>query len=1540
MKNLTRSLFISLFFVLFSNNTYGQLSAGDIAFLQYNADGTGTTIKFVALVDIPDGEIIYFTDNGWKSSGTFRTGEGTVTWTAPPGGVSCGTVVSFNEGSMSLSTSGDQILAYQGSASNPTFIAAIQMNEDYWDNDATSSNTSAIPSGLTDGVNCLHISPEVDNAKFNENEIPSGGATKSQLLSLINDGSNWTTHNSTGQNFTLSNITVTDCGSTTNEPEIAVKGNGTVISSGDTTPEVADDTDFGDVTVGQTVSHTFTIENSGDVDLTLTGNPLVSISGTHASDFTVTQNPTTPITSGSSTTFTISFTPSTNGIREATVSIDNNDSNENPYTFAIQGTGVYSNETDIVSNGNEATVVSSLINDSSITSTSEGIEVWQFTIRDGGSDGIDDDNKPTIVTDITFTQASGNAMNDWDDAILACALFDGNTLIDNSPTITNNQIQFTGLNFNVPDDSSKTLSLRISVQTSPNDSGNNLDGDDFVFQISQGNVSADSNGSQFDNFSLVKSINGENVFEVIATDLQFIQQPSNTGVNSVMVPNPEVAATDIHGNIDLDFSGNISITSTGTMSNSPQTETANNGIATFNNIVHTVVATNLFLSATAGTLNGTTSTSFDILLQTVLTPGDLAILAVNTNLDEGEDQIVFVCFKDILPGTKFYLTDNGYEREHPNKWGGTEGVIAITRTNSTLPKGTIIVLESNNGNVTSPSHFDIYTCGSLDTNWTKEALSGISIGGFNLNSDDDIWILQGGTWTNDTDHHSTYDGNVLYGWTESGWDSGVGDGTDGTKWSNLYPGLKCFTTVAPIGNGKVKFNDPNDPDFSSTNNTQLDWIALINNTDNWDAYTDNADYNSNGFDYKGDNNCPQLTITTETAQAGHWNGKKDANWFNCFNWDTLMVPDETVDVHILSTADNEAVIDANAADADLYGNIAKTKNLTIKDGIWVELLNATDTLKVYGDFILESGASLDMDGSSSTQDGTLILYGNWTNQATEADFYEGQGTVSFVGSSPQTVSVNGGTDTEKFYNLTINNPQGVVFASGNIHAEGNLTIQNSPSITITDNHYMLAGKNLINDTNILITNQASLVQTDDNGSIGGTGTFQLDKTSLAIDEETDYVYWSIPIQSSGFSLGDIVANSWGYYRYDPTNFATNNTVWIWLASSFNPVPGHGYAIAAPVGTNSTTTLQTSFTYPGTTFNNGIIPVHIYKRGGANNEADYDLIGNPYPSAIDFNLFYATNSDHIEGNYSLWTNCAGLDANGHHQDQGYTTYVVSGTSVSSCSINGNGSLAGRYIATGQGFVVQAKTDDVDINFKNEHRVLDNNNNFLNRTTNNNDIVWIDMTSDDGKFSQTAIGFYPGATDQYDSMFDADNINIGNGFNISSLLNNRKLSIQGLEKTNFQTKIVPLSVENDATRQITFQINRLQGFDNVDIYLVDKYLQINHLLNNNDYVVNLPQGNYHSRFELAFVRTVQSVQQTNIDNFIHIYQEKGIFIVQTSKNLLKKIDVYDINGRLILNKKEINQDKIQLDLSYIASGNLLMFKVETDNQEVYVKRQIKL
>ena len=73
--------------------------------------------------------------------------------------------------------------------------------------------------------------------------------------------------------------------------------------------------------------------------LSLTGNPIVSISGTNRSDFTVTAFPVTSISGSGSTTFQITFDPSALGTRIATVSIFNTDSNENPYTFSIQGTG-------------------------------------------------------------------------------------------------------------------------------------------------------------------------------------------------------------------------------------------------------------------------------------------------------------------------------------------------------------------------------------------------------------------------------------------------------------------------------------------------------------------------------------------------------------------------------------------------------------------------------------------------------------------------------------------------------------------------------------------------------------------------------------------------------------------------------------------------------------------------------------------------------------------------------------------------------------------------------------------------------------------------------------------------------------------------------------------------------------------------------------------------------------------------------------------------------------------------------------------------
>jgi len=83
----------------------------------------------------------------------------------------------------------------------------------------------------------------------------------------------------------------------------------------------------------------FTIENLGIANLYLSGSPKVQVGGTHASMFTLMGDPPSPVAPSGSTDFTIRFSPSEEvGLKSATVSITNDDTNENPYNFTLLGT--------------------------------------------------------------------------------------------------------------------------------------------------------------------------------------------------------------------------------------------------------------------------------------------------------------------------------------------------------------------------------------------------------------------------------------------------------------------------------------------------------------------------------------------------------------------------------------------------------------------------------------------------------------------------------------------------------------------------------------------------------------------------------------------------------------------------------------------------------------------------------------------------------------------------------------------------------------------------------------------------------------------------------------------------------------------------------------------------------------------------------------------------------------------------------------------------------------------------------------------------
>lgn len=404
--------------------------------------------------------------------------------------------------------------------------------------------------------------------------------------------------------------------------EINLQGNSNNIVSGSTVPSLTNHTDFGSVAVASgTITRTFTIQNTGGADLVLDGSPaLVAISGAHASDFTVSIMPSTPIAASGSTTFQITFDPLALGLRTAVVSIDNNDSDEDPYTFAIQGTGINSNTSDIIeSAGFTYTSNHNYLNfqAATITSTANSVGVFRFEVRDGGGTA-DADAVGTELNSITFNVGTTHI-----NYIRSAALFDVSTMRNNTPSIntTLGTITFSGLsgaNFTAPDNGSLTLTLRVSYLTSV------VDNAQIQYTISA--ATASSSGSVFASANAggaSSSVSGDrNRIEVTADRLAFLQQPSTTTTSVGMSPAVTVRGTDINGNTDLDFTGSISITSTGTLTGSPVLETASSGVATFSGLTHTVAGTGFTLAAAFTGFTTINSNAFDIVDFTYVT-GDV-----------------------------------------------------------------------------------------------------------------------------------------------------------------------------------------------------------------------------------------------------------------------------------------------------------------------------------------------------------------------------------------------------------------------------------------------------------------------------------------------------------------------------------------------------------------------------------------------------------------------------------------------------------------------------------------------------------------------------------------------------------------------------------------------------------------------------------------------------------------------------------------------------------------------------------------------------
>ncbi len=211
MKHKTL-LFWAFFAFCFQINAQGtQLLPGDIAIIAFQSDNNDQ-FAFLSLVDLAPNTQIHFSEKGWNGSlstpAFVNTTEGVHTWTAPMIGIAKGTVVTVNFNSLGtsptanfgtissssaakLSTSGDELIAFQGNATAPNFIYAFGSRP--WIITGTpTSNQSWLPASLVNGITARDFPTENDDQYYSVDSI---AGSKDEILASIGNSKNWNRSN-------------------------------------------------------------------------------------------------------------------------------------------------------------------------------------------------------------------------------------------------------------------------------------------------------------------------------------------------------------------------------------------------------------------------------------------------------------------------------------------------------------------------------------------------------------------------------------------------------------------------------------------------------------------------------------------------------------------------------------------------------------------------------------------------------------------------------------------------------------------------------------------------------------------------------------------------------------------------------------------------------------------------------------------------------------------------------------------------------------------------------------------------------------------------------------------------------------------------------------------------------------------------------------------------------------------------------------------------------------------------------------------------
>ncbi len=526
-------------------------------------------------------------------------------------------------------------------------------------------------------------------------------------------------------------------------------------------------------------------------------------------------------------------------------------------------------------------------------------------------------------------------------------------------------------------------------------------------------------------------------------------------------------------------------------------------------------------------------------------------------------------------------------------------------------------------------------------------------------------------------------------------------------------------------------------------------------------------------------------------------------------------------------------------------------------------------------------------------------------------------------------------------------------------------------------NYIEINKSLTNTGTITIGDQESLYTVDTLNptiSVLISGNIIKKETTSLLTDVNDYTYWSSPVIgvniSTVFSANapDLYSQGRLYY-WDQ---AVTNTIpgggsevlgeWI-SATGLTMEPGRGYISQGPTNISYSTPSKATVSFEGQP-NTGDVNLIGDQAGGyvypnnavvfnddPNPNNDLNLIGNPYPSAIDADLFIAStqNASAIEGTIWFWTHNTvnNQSATGEqYTGDDYASYNLTG-SIGTASVSGS-QVPTRFIGSGQGFVVQANSTVQQITFTDAMRVRSQQNvQFFKSTevkksaSQEKDRIWLNMiSSEGGASSQILIGFFDNATDNHDRLYDGIKLSAGY-VNFYSKIGDTQYGIQGLSSFN-SDKQVPLGFDtyiDDASVGYTISIDNLEGaLNDNEVYLKDNELNLIHDLKQGDYNFSVSgQGSYTDRFMLQFTNSTLEVEDIDLNNDFIVINEDSYLLIK-SNTIISQVKVYDITGRLLIENNPTNSE-FRINTQNIRKGTILIVNTTFENGAEVSKRAIK-